>query len=229
MKRTILGIAILALAGAACQQAAVNTNSTNTTAHANHSTNANSATAMNHNGMNHSEMNHGSMNHSMMESSPNAATAPYDLQFLDTMIAHHQGAVDMAQMVSTKSQNADLKKFAVRIITDQNREIAQMREWREKWYAGKPAAINMEMPGMKDSMKMMMGDEMKKMEAATGKEFDLMFLDMMIPHHEGAVVMAKEALNKAEHAEIKTLAKQIVEAQESEIKQMQNWKTEWSK
>nr|MBA4182875.1 DUF305 domain-containing protein [Acidobacteriota bacterium] len=94
---------------------------------------------------------------------------------------------------------------------------------------GKPEAMNMEMSGMNDSMKMMMGDEMKKMEAATGKDFDIHFLDMMTPHHAGAVTMAKEALMKAEHPEIKTLANQIIKAQEAEIKMMNEWKKRWSK
>ena len=177
-----------------------------------------------------SDPNHG-MSDMMgkMKSDPNAASAPYDLQFLDTMSAHHQSAVDMAKMVDGKTDNAELKKFAAGIIADQNKEIAQMKEWREKWYSGKPAAKNMEMSGMMDSMKMMMGGEMKKMEDATGKAFDLMFLDMMTPHHAGATVMAKEALTKAEHPEIKTLANQIIKAQEAEIKMMSDWKAKWSK
>ena len=104
-----------------------------------------------------------------------------------------------------------------------------MKDWREKWYAGKPRAQNMEMPGMSDSMKMMMGDEMKKMEAMTGKDFDIHFLDMMTPHHAGAVTMAKEALTKAEHPEIKTMSNNIIKAQEAEIKQMADWKAKWSK
>lgn len=132
----------------------------------------------------------------------------------------------MAKMAGMKTQNAELKAFAKKIIEDQEREIAQMKQWREQWYGGKPQAINMEMPGMNDSMK---GMDMRKMEAASGKEFDLMFIDMMTPHHAGAVTMAKEALTKAEHPEIKTLARGIIAAQEAEIKKMQAWKTEWSK
>jgi uncharacterized protein (DUF305 family) len=87
----------------------------------------------------------------------------------------------------------------------------------------------MEMPGMGDSMKMMMGEGMKKMEAMSGKDFDVHFLDMMTPHHAGAVTMAQEALQRAEHPEIKTLANQIIREQEKEIKQMADWKSKWSK
>lgn len=82
---------------------------------------------------------------------------------------------------------------------------------------------------MKDSMKKMTPDHMKMMGSMSGKDFDVHFLDMMIPHHEGAVLMAKDALQKAEHEEIKTLANQIIKAQEQEIKKMQDWKTAWSK
>ena len=195
-----------------------------------------------HAGMNHNSMNHNTMNHNTMpmnsnqmssmdmKSDPNAAAAPFDLQFIDTMTHHHEGAIMMAQMVLKKSQNEELKKFAQKIINDQTAENQQMKGWREKWFTDKPPAKNMEMPGMKDSMKEpMIGDHMKKMEAMSGKEFDLHFLDMMIPHHEGAVKMAKDAQAKAEHAEIKTLAGQIIKAQESEIKMMNEWKAQWSK
>jgi uncharacterized protein (DUF305 family) len=233
MKTIILTVLLSAsaIAFAGCQTATdmanINANTRANTAVVQNS-NANSMTNMNGNSM---TMNGNSSMSGMsdMKSSPDAAKQPYDLQFLDTMSAHHQSAIDMAETAVKKTQNQELKAFAQKIIADQNKEIAQMKDWREKWYAGKPMAMNMEMPGMNDSMKMMMGDGMKKYEAATGKEFDLMFLDMMTPHHQGATVMAKEALTKAEHAEIKTLANQIIKAQEAEIKQMNDWKAKWSK
>ena len=182
--------------------------------------------AANHAGMNHGATNHEGMNHSAMQSAPNAAAQTFDLQFLDTMIAHHAGAVEMAKVAEMKTQNADLKTFAARIVADQAREIGEMKKWREQWFAGQPPALNMEMAGMADSMR---GMDMAKMTQATGTAFDLEFVNQMIPHHEGAIVMAREALAKAEHAEIKTLANQIIQSQSAEIKQMQNWKTQWAK
>lgn len=207
--------------GAGCQSALnVNTNSSVNKNVMDGNTANQNAMAMNANQ---------SMSMNQMQSDPNAASAPYDLQFLDTMSAHHKAAVEMAEVVLKKSSNEELKNFAQNIITDQNKEIGQMKDWREKWFAGKPAAKNMEMAGMADSMKSMMDGGMKKLEAATGKDFDLMFLEMMTPHHQGAVIMAKEALTKAEHPEIKTLANQIIKEQESEIKMMADWKAKWSK
>ena len=206
-----------------CGQSGSNANSMN-----HNSMMKNSNSSMNMNGMDHNSMpmnSNMSMDHSAMKSSPNAASQPYDLQFMDTMTAHHQGAVKMAKMVDGKTQNPEIKKFAAQIIADQEKEIAQMKDWREKWFAGKPTAMNMEMPGMMDSMKM----DMAKLSNSKDKEFDLAFIDMMTPHHVGAVTMAKEALQKSEKAEIKTLAGQIIKAQEAEIKMMSEWKTKWSK
>ena len=227
MKTFILTItlSVAAIAFAACQPAS-NANMRNNTA-------LNSADNMN--GMNHNSMpmngnitNQNSMmsNQSIMRSSPDAASQPFDLQFIDTMTAHHGGAIDMAKMAVEKTQNAQLKAFAQKIISDQNKENEQMKDWREKWFKDKPAATNMEMPGMMDAMKNM---GTNKMKAASGKDFDLMFLEMMTSHHAGAVSMAKDALKKAEKAEIKTLAQNIIKAQEEEIKKMQAWKTAWSK
>ncbi len=220
----IVGFVLL---GAACRE-----NSNNGYSSMNRNDMMNSNSGMNMNGMNHNSM---PMNSNMsgiysdVKSDPNGAAAPYDLQFIDSMTHHHQGAVAMSKLASTKSQNDELKRFAQRIIDDQQREIAQMKDWREKWFSGKAAALNMEMPGMTDSMKMMAAGGMRKLEAASGKDFDLLFLEMMIPHHAGAVTMAKEAVQKSEHKEIKTLAGNIIKAQEAEIKMMNDWKAKWVK
>jgi|CXWL01.1.fsa_nt_gi uncharacterized protein (DUF305 family) len=224
--KTLFLFASLALAAAGlvgCGGAGSNANSMN-----HDSMVKNSNSSMNMNGMDHNSMpmnSNTSMDHSTMKSSPNAASQPYDLQFIDTMTVHHKGAVDMAKMVDGKTQNPDIKKFASQIIADQEKEIAQMRDWREKWFAAKATALNMEMPGMRDSMNM----DMAKLSNAKDKDFDLAFIDMMTPHHAGAVLMAKEALQKSEKSEIKALASQIIKAQEAEIKMMGEWKTKWSK
>lgn len=187
---------------------------------------ANSRDAMKDGNANHETANHSETNHSEMKSATDAANQPFDLQFLDTMIAHHEGAVEMAKAATTKSTNADLKTFADKIVADQTREIIEMKGWREQWYAGKPSALNMELAGMSASM---MGMDAAKLNAAGGNAFDLEFVNQMIPHHQGATEMAREALTKAGHAEIKNLANQIIKEQEAEIKQMQDWKTKWTK
>ena len=82
------------------------------------------------------------------------------------------------------------------------------------------------MAGMAASMT---GMDMKKLDSLSGKAFDLEFVKQMIPHHEGAVVMAKEALKRSKKDEIKTLAAVIIRDQQAEIQQMTGWQQEWNK
>lgn len=231
MKTTL--ILTLSLVGALVVFAASCQNQANNTA-ANTAYNANMVHDMSN--MNHSmsNMNHDMSNvqgHEMMNmnSDPGAADQPFDLQFLDSMIHHHNGAIAMANMVLGKTERPELKTFAQKIIDDQTKEIAQMKQLREQWYSGKPSAVNMEMPGMVGGMKIMNGEHMKDMKEMESSHFDNHFLNMMTSHHEGAVTMSKEAQQKAEHPEIKQLADRIIKAQAPEIEQMKKWKTAWDK
>jgi len=168
-----------------------------------------------------SGMGHGPMK---MESSPNAAKAPFDLQFIDTVVMHHQSAIEMADLVESRSAHDELKKMAKKMTSDQQGEIQRLQEWKKQWYADKGDAVNMKMPGMVESMKDM---PMDKLTAAKGDEFDAMFIDAMTRHHRGAIKMAEAAQGKAQHPEIKKLAQEVISEQKKEIAQMASWKKEW--
>ena len=174
----------------------------------------------------HAGMDHSKMDHSAMKNSPDAAAADYDLQFIDTMIVHHQGAIDMAKMLPGKAEHPEMKKLGVVIIAAQEREITEMKAWREKWFAGKPPAINMELADMNAPMA---GMDMKKLGSLSGNAFDLEFIKQMIPHHEGAIAMAQEAVKRSQKEEVKTLAGIIINEQQGEIDEMKRWQGEWSK
>ncbi|MGM3308493.1 DUF305 domain-containing protein [Anabaena sp. WFMT] len=177
-------------------------------------------------------MDHGSgmMNHSMtMDLGP--ADTNYDLRFIDAMIPHHQGAIVMAKEIEQKSKRPEIKKLGDEITKAQNQEITQMKQWRTAWYpkAGdKPMAYDAKMghdmemsPEQKQAMMMNMD------LGAADAEFDLRFINAMIPHHEAAVVMAKDALQKSQRPEIKTLAENIIKSQDAEINQMKQWRKAW--
>ncbi|MEH2313482.1 MAG: DUF305 domain-containing protein [Nostoc sp.] len=170
------------------------------------------------------------MNHSMaMDLGP--ADANFDLRFIDAMIPHHQGAVEMAKEAQQKSKRPEIKKLADNIIKSQDQEITQMKQWRQAWYpkAGdKPMAYDSQMGHMME----MSSDQTKAMMmsqdlGAADAEFDLRFINAMIPHHEGAVTMAKDVLGKSKRPEIKQLGQEIIKAQNTEIKQMQQWRKTW--
>ena len=225
---TLFLVGAVILFAAACQNQAANNTAAITGTNANM---GHDMSNMNHNmstmGNNTSNMpGHEMMN---MNSDPGAADQPFDLQFLDSMIHHHNGAIMMAKMVLGKTERPELKTFGQKIIDDQTKEIDQMKQLREQWYSGKPSAVNMEMPGMVGGMKIMTSEHMEDMNEMESSHFDNHFLNMMVLHHEGAVTMSKEALQKAEHAEIKQLADRIIKAQAPEIEQMKKWKTAWNK
>ncbi len=155
----------------------------------------------------------------------------FDLRFLDGMILHHQGAVTMAEAVLQNSSRSELKQLAEAIITAQKAEIAQMQQWRTDWYPRAGAEPMMYHADMGHSMAM--SPEMQAAMQMSGDlgqgdpEFDLRFIDAMIPHHEGALVMAEQVLQNSDRPELQQLAQAILETQQAEINQMQQWKQSW--
>jgi len=179
--------------------------------------------------MNHDNM--GSMGSGMMHMDLGPADAQYDLRFIDAMTPHHQGAVKMATGALQKSGRPEIKRLARNIIADQNREIKQMKQWRQAWYPNAsytPVAYDAQMGhSMAMSHEQMQGMMMNGDLGSADAQYDLRFINMMIPHHQGAIVMAKDALNKSQQPEIKRLAQSIITSQQQEIDQMKRWRTLW--
>lgn len=155
------------------------------------------------------------------------ADADYDLHYIDMTIEHHQMGIDMAKMAQNKASHAELKNLATKMVEDQQKDQDQLKKWRDEWYAGKPKSDHMNMPGM-SGMKMPQMD-MGKLEAASGNDFDLMFIDMIVPHHQMAIDMSKESLKKAAHAPLKTFARETIAKQQKEKAQMTKWRAAWGK
>lgn len=141
-----------------------------------------------------------------------------DVAFAQQMIPHHNQALDMAKLVPSRSTDPKVLDLASRIEKAQDPEIRQMRDWLTAWGAG---MTHESMPGMSGSMPGMMSDAgLRKLETVKGAEFDRTWLDMMIEHHQGAVVMARTELAKGGNADAKALAGKIIDAQQAEITEM---------
>jgi uncharacterized protein (DUF305 family) len=157
--------------------------------------------------------------------------AEFDLRFIDGMILHHQGAINMAEAALQNSQRDEIKQLAQTIITAQQGEIEQMQQWRQAWYPEASAEPLMYHAEMGHSMPMSSEMQtMMRMDGDLGKaddEFDLRFIDGMIPHHEGALTMAQQALEKSDRPELKQLSEEILASQQAEIDQMNQWKQAW--
>jgi uncharacterized protein (DUF305 family) len=174
--------------------------------------------------------------HAMMDSMMNGGTMmdsqmmgsvdddkPFDLQFIDQMIPHHEGALMSSEHMISNSKRPELRQLYENIQKSQSEQIEQMQEWRKEWY---PDAVQpSEMLGEEQTGSMMgngmMDGSMQGMMG--GNALDTMFLKMMIPHHQMAVNMSDEALSKAEHPELRELAQEIRDEQSSEIKLMQGY------
>jgi uncharacterized protein (DUF305 family) len=162
----------------------------------------------------------------MMVKALDGSDSLYDHRFIDMMIPHHEGAIMMAKDAIEKSTRPELKKLAQNIITGQQKEIDRMKQWRAKWYGENTPN------GMANSEEMvrhmsMMNDMMVKDLGARDSGYEERFINTMIPHHEGAVGMAVDAIEKSTHPEIRSMAKGIIDAQKSEIAQMEEWRRQW--
>lgn len=158
-----------------------------------------------------------------------------DAHFIEQMIPHHEDAITMAKLAQTKAQRAEVKQMAQNIIDSQGKEIDQMKSWYKDWFGRDLPTGNevMNQHGMMENNSgMHMGtrgddSDMVKLEQAT--DFDIAFVEHMIPHHQMAVMMASMLKGGTQRPEMKKLADDIVSAQTSEIDQMRNWLKEWDK
>lgn len=161
----------------------------------------------------------------MSSSSSTAATASSartaDVAFAQGMIPHHEQAVEMADIaVAHPDVSAEVKDLATAIKAAQDPEIKQMQGWLREWdapaTAGAPGAEGHAGHGM------MPAEAMDQLEAATGEDFNRMWMEMMIDHHAGATMMAENVLASTQDADVKALAGAIIKAQKAEIEQMQS-------
>ena len=165
-------------------------------------------------------MDRGSMDTSAMSREMVAPNGEYsDAAFVDSMVPHHEGAVEMAEVALDSAEREEIRTLAQEIIDAQRAEIELFGEIRED-LGGSTTETSQEemdqMMGMPDAG-----------ELAQQRPFDRAFIDAMIPHHESAIAMAEVALEESEDPEIRRIAEDIVSSQEREIEQMRRWREEW--
>jgi uncharacterized protein (DUF305 family) len=142
-----------------------------------------------------------------------------DVAFATNMIPHHQQAVELSAMVPDRSTNPDLIALANQISAAQQPEIDVMKVFLVQWNENPDnnsghAGHGGTMAGMVDAA------TMAKLQALNGAEFDKLWLESMITHHQGAIEMAKAEVANGDNVDAKALANNIVTAQEADIGQM---------
>lgn len=160
-------------------------------------------------------MNHaahqGEMMHGMHEMHVDS-----ELEYLSEMIPHHQEAIDSAKLILERSDRSEMQQFAQDIIEVQTREVNQMQQWLKEWYPGQSTS---------ETYAPMMGD----LTQLQGDDLDRAFLEGMVMHHMGAVMMSQMLLNRnlVEHQPVRPFAEAIATTQQQEISQMQTWLRNW--
>ncbi|MDP1849395.1 MAG: DUF305 domain-containing protein [Solirubrobacteraceae bacterium] len=150
----------------------------------------------------------------------NAAGNGIDRAFVSDMIPHHESAVDMAMVAERRGQSAFVKKLAEDIIRSQRAEITTLQGIAARLESAGVKAKSLGVP----EHQMGMGASMSRLESA--KPFDRAFIDMMIPHHQGAIRMARVEIAEGSNAAAKDLATEIIDAQAREIRAMNKHRTE---
>ena len=149
--------------------------------------------------------------------------------FLEAMVPHHESAVAMATVAERRAEHSEIRELAVAIVSAQEREITEMGRIHRELFGGPllPNAdahaqlgLSMEQAGM------MHGEDAAHM-LRKEKPFDRAFIDAMIPHHQGAIRMARAVLEQGGDQRVMRLANGIVRAQAQEIRRMNRWRLNW--
>ncbi|HRD61035.1 MAG TPA: DUF305 domain-containing protein [Nocardioides sp.] len=157
-----------------------------------------------------------------------------DVAFATDMIQHHAQALSMVDLTVDRTLDPEVQQLADDIREAQGPEIETMSDWLQEWDEEIPETMRdhsnagHDMEGMGDSMDgldsdmpgMMSGDDFDELENAPDSEFQTMWLEMMVEHHEGAVEMAQGEQDNGQYKPAVNLAAAVVETQTAEIDKM---------
>jgi uncharacterized protein (DUF305 family) len=171
-------------------------------------------------GMDHSQMDRGSGG---MASGMLTQNGRYsDERFIDAMVPHHQGAVEMARVALKNAEHDEIIELSRNIISSQQAEIEELKSIKQEEFGTSRVPMEMSQEQMRG-----MGMTTDPHKLANRDPFDKAFIDAMIPHHQSAIEMAQVASEKSKKPQIKELAGNIISAQQTEIEQMKQWRKEW--
>ena len=145
-----------------------------------------------------------------------AAAGGVDRAFVAAMVPHHESAVEMAEIARRRAQSPAVERLAADIVRSQREEIAilQREDAQLAARAVEPGSL-----GLSEHETGMHGGHGS---LETARPFDAAFVEQMIPHHEGAVRMARIELERGGDPELQALAREIIEEQEREIEVMRS-------
>ncbi|TFC54848.1 DUF305 domain-containing protein [Cryobacterium sp. TMT2-15-1] len=144
-----------------------------------------------------------------------ASFASADVTFAQMMIPHHEQAVEMSEDILAKGEvDVRIADLATQIKAAQEPEIEQLRDWLTEWGTDETSTGGMD--------GMMSDDDMMALENASGPQAGELYLEQMIVHHQGAIMMAELELDEGQNEDAKAMASNIVTSQTDEIDVMKD-------
>lgn len=144
-----------------------------------------------------------------------------DVMFMNMMIVHHDQAIEMSKLAPNRTDNENILGLSRNISEAQRAENEQMAEWLRELGYRRPVRGH-RMAGMASQ------EQMQRLENSTGREFDILFSELMITHHRGGIRMAQNFIRSGRNSELIEMEKGMVRAQTEEIEKMQKWRKNWS-
>jgi uncharacterized protein (DUF305 family) len=144
-----------------------------------------------------------------------------DVAFVNAMIPHHEQGVDAADLALSRAQHRPLERLAEEIVQVQSVELGTLRSVRD---VVDEAGVEEGDLGLSEEE---MGTHPDPAELRNASDFDCAFLELMIPHHEGAIRMARKELEGGIHAELRRMSEDIIDTQGFELQQMRRFERRW--
>ncbi len=133
-----------------------------------------------------------------------------DLRYVNAMIAHHRGAMLVAEQAK-KSERAEVKNLAEAILKDEPKAIAELYAWKKDWYQDERKVLDPVVPKLGDY----------------DKTFDLRFLNAVIAHHENGVAMTQDVRLKSNRSEVLDNADAVEAFLKGGITMLKEWRSAW--
>lgn len=150
--------------------------------------------------------------------------APFDMQFIDSIAAHHRMQIEMGEMAMKRARHPELRTLAGRIVADQRKELAELSKLRKRWYGD---GRFREWPMDELQMRMMgMGPNMMEGLMMT-KRFDYDWISAVIPHHAAAITLARWETQAGEQRALRLIAKDIIRKQAREVGELIALRQRW--
>lgn len=134
-----------------------------------------------------------------------------DLRYVNAMIAHHRGAMLLAEQTASKTQRQEMKDLSAKILTDEPVAIAELYAWKKNWYGDTKQVRDPAVPNL----------------GSYDEKFDLRFLNALVAHHESGLAMTTDVKTKSSRTEVLNNADAVDTFLTTTLKLFKDWRLAW--